>query len=132
MIDWIDYKLKAWGLAKHRLMTKEEAWPESICSRIQDYGFHTDGATALQKFREGMTGDALEASLALFRAMHSHSLTDRQYEVVFVHYACLGYTPTHKRKALGYKHHDAYYECLDRAQNNLIEFFETTPHHAGV
>ena len=124
MIDWIDEKLRAWGRAKHRLIADKEPYPPSILGKIKDYGMAVQDGSCFQHFREGMTGDALDASLALFRAMHARKMTDRQYEVVFVHYACRGHSVMEKLRALGYERRASYYECLDRAQTTLCEHFQ--------
>lgn len=136
IINWIDYKLKAWGLAKYKLMTAEEAYPQSIMARIRDYGSATFEQTGLERFREGMTGDALECSLAIYRAMmcrnSNQRLTDRQYEVVFVHYACRGYSVEHKVSCLDYSGPGPYYQCLARAHHKLECFFDAPVNNSPV
>jgi len=54
--------------------------------------------------------------------MMAHAMTDRQYEVTFVHYACKGYTVSYKAKALELSKKN-YYQLLDRAQNVLMRCF---------
>jgi len=125
MIPWIDEKLRAWGRAKWRLITKEESSPQSVMGRIVTYGPSAgDSRTGLQIFREGMTGDALDASLAIHRAVQMRSLTDRQYEVLFTYYCCKEkrWTAGYKAKCLGMRR-DSYYDALHRAHNNLIAHF---------
>jgi len=123
VIDWIDYKLRSWGHAKHRLLTAQEGSPQSLMGRIMTHGPAAgDSRQGLQVFREGMTGDALECSLAIYRAMMAHAMTDRQYEVLFVHYACKGYQVGYKAKALGITR-PTYYTTLHRAQTALEPCF---------
>jgi hypothetical protein len=123
MIDWIDEKLKAWGRAKWRIINSEGS-PQSIMGRIVTYGPSAgDSQTGLQRFREGMTGDALDASIAIHRAMMLHALTDRQYEVgAFVFYACRGYSVRYKADALGISVHTLY-KARDRVHHNLEPHF---------
>jgi len=129
MIPWIDEKLRAWGRAKWRLITKEESSPQSVMGRIVTYGPSAgDSRTGLQIFREGMTGDALDASLAIHRAMMHRDMTDRQYEVVFTFYACRGWTAAYKANALGISR-QKYYDRLHVAHNNLSPYF---PHEDTV
>ena len=103
LIPWVHDKLRSWGRQKWRLMQSPEGSPQSIMGRIVEYGPSAgDQGTRLQVFREGMTGDALDASLAIYRAMMTGKLTDRQYEVgVFVFYACKGYSIEEKARAMG-------------------------------
>ena len=125
MIPWIDEKLRAWGRAKWRLITKEESSPQSVMGRIVTYGPSAgDSRTGLQVFREGMTGDALDASLAIHRAMLRRTMTDRQYEVLFTFYACRGWTAAYKADALGMSR-NGYYLRLNRAQHSLEPYFLT-------
>lgn len=128
MIDWMDESLKVWGRAKYRLMTSQEAQPQSIAGRIIDYGMHVDEGTSLHEYREGFTGEALKCSLAIHRAFMAKMMTDKQYEAVFTKYVVPGrkgggLTDTEKAIRLGYKNRQAYYQVLDRAHNNLCEFF---------
>lgn len=122
MIDWIHDKLKAWGRAKWRLINHSEGYPESIFGRIMEYGPGAGDHTRLEYFREGMTGDALEASLALFRAMHEKKMTDKQYEAVFVFYAIKNHDLKQKCRAMGISH-QALYKRVKGAQSVLVEFF---------
>ena len=124
MIDWMDSMLRSWGHAKHRLMTSSEGAPQSIMGRIATYGPSAgESGHALQRFREGMTGDALLCSLAIHRAFMAGKLTDRQYEVgVFVFYACKGYTVRQKTRAMSLSTR-GFYDLRDRAHENLAPFF---------
>lgn len=122
MIPWVDEKLKAWGRAKWKNITSEGA-PQSIMGKIATYGPSAgDSQTGLHRFREGMTGDALDASLAIHRAIFAGDLTDRQYEIMFVHYAVKGYTVQYKAKAMDMSV-AALYDFRNRTHHNLEPHF---------
>lgn len=123
IIGWVDEALKDWGRQKYKIREKTNGYPTSIFGRIMEYGPGSGDHTRLEQFREGMQGNALQASLAIFRAIHARRLSDRQYEIVFAHYACPEFSRDHKVKALGYRNKAPYYEILGRAHRILEEFF---------
>lgn len=67
--------------------------------------------------REGLRGDALEASLALQKAILAGTLNDFIYETVFVHYV-IPAPVREKLRALEVSR-ATYYSTINRAHNRL-------------
>lgn len=120
LTDWVDAKLRLWGYAKRRLLQAQERYPESFAGRLVEEGpgaslGHQGGSRDVEVF----TGDALEVALAIHRSLEARKLTDRQLEVLTVHYIVKG--PV-KRKAPALDLCvSRYYELLGIAHRHLAE-----------
>lgn len=121
MIDWINWKLKSYGYAKRRLLTCKENYPQSIAGRIVTEGPGAASHDGPKREMEVFTGDALEAAVAIHRALEAKKLTDRQYEVIFVHYVVPGPTKN-KPQDLGICT-KVYYDIIRAAHHNLEPYF---------
>ena len=121
MIDWINWKLKAWGYAKRKLLLAPERWPQSVSGRLVEEGPGAASRDGLRRDIEVFRGDALEAAVAIRRALDLRRLTHRQYEVLFVHYVIPGPTKN-KPQHLGLSH-KVYYEHIRAAHRNIEPMF---------
>ena len=98
MIDWVDARLRTWGLAKRRIEGRRPV-------KLKDCLFESGNARSfLGRFREGghvgkgkglsrlveplecLSGDALLVSMAVRLAIQAGNIDDKQYELLFLHY----------------------------------------------
>jgi hypothetical protein len=122
LIDWVNWKLKSWGFAKRKLLCASENYPESMMGRLIEEG---PGASlsgmSCSRDLEVFRGDALEAAVAIHRALAAHEITERQLEALFVHYVIEG--PVKQKIHAMRIASSNYYDTIARAHSNLAIFF---------
>ena len=123
LIDWVNWKLKSWGFAKRKLLCASENYPESMMGRLIEEG---PGASlsgmSCSRDLEVFRGDALEAAVAIHRALAAHEITERQLEALFVHYVIEG--PVKKKQYVMKMQGPVYYDTIGRAHINLVQYFD--------
>ena len=123
MIDWIHQFCRDWGDARYHI-DNCKAPPTSIWGRIKE-GWSISSAECATRPDppEVMIGNALLISIAIRSAIDAGRLTERQFQVLYVHYAARDAT---KRKiyAIGMSK-KRYYEMIHRAHRILRYFLPT-------
>lgn len=142
MIDYMDSMLRTWGIAKRRLDSSHNRWlmkpdktrdkipasgrARSFMGRLTE-GSHVgrgkDGSPQVEPL-DGLVGDALTVSIAIKLALATKSITERQYELLYVQYA----VKTRNRDRFKYfrvRHHD-YYAMLHNIQVKLSGWIQAT------
>lgn len=128
MIDWVDVRLRSWGIEKRRIdylddkllkkpdQTTDKVFASglarSFMGRLTEGGHvgrGKDGSPAVEPL-EVLRGDALTVAVAIKLALGAKSLKEKDYEHLYVHYVAK--TTNGKRfKYFGMRHHD-YYAAL--------------------
>ena len=135
MIGWIKARCVEWGKAKRRINGMPDLTEpprdgplrsgkcNSVAGRVKEEGpvgaaIHSDQPA---EPLEVMLGDALETAIAIRKAIDKKSLTERQHEVLFVHYA-ISASIKKKLAILGLSKR-CYYERLNAAHRSIEPWF---------
>jgi hypothetical protein len=141
VLDYVDAALRTWGIARRRLDAEHTKWllkpdktrdkipasgqARSFMGRLTEGGHvgrGKDGSPAVEPL-DGLTGDALTASLALQLALLSKTITERQYQLCYVEYAVKARKCDKRRLfRLG---HAAYHTALHNLQVRLSGWLRT-------
>ncbi len=117
LIDWVHEKCRCWGSARH-FIDHGVYGAKSIFGRLND-GWSIAAADSHRRPDppEVMLDDALEISIAIKKAIAAKRLTERQFQVLYVHYVELDAT---KRKLDTLKlSRKRYYDIIHRVHRIL-------------